>query len=221
MSKLKMLIFTMKSRRKLKKYNVRLSPLAIIDAKCSFGSNIYIDRFCNLHDTRIGDCSSIGWSSFTDQCDIGKYCSIAPNVSIGVSSHPISRVSTSPVFYAHNNTGTCLIKDDSVVENCKTIIGNDVWIGTFAVIKGGATIGNGAVIAAGAVVTKDVPPYAIVGGVPAKVIRYRFDEDTSRKLNDSKWWEWPIEKILKYQDVFNDGVEFSKIVSAGSTDRML
>ena len=90
-------------------------------------------------------------------------------------------------------------------EDCpKTIIGSDVWIGAHAQIKSGLTIGNGAVVAAGAVVTRDVPPYAIVGGVPAKVIRYRFDEKAIEALMSLKWWEWSDEKLQQYAPCFSE-----------------
>ena len=89
-----------------------------------------------------------------------------------------------------------LIEQDIFFEEYETVtIGHDVWIGTRAIVLDGITVGNGAVIAANSVVTKDVPPYAIVAGVPAKIIKYRFNDDKINKLNDSKWWELDLNEI--------------------------
>ena len=92
--------------------------------------------------------------------------------------------------------------------NNPVTIGNDVWIGANVCILPGISIGDGAVLAAGAVITKDVPPYAIVGGVPAKVIKYRFSEDIIKKLLKIKWWNWEEEKVKKNKDLFYDPVKF-------------
>jgi len=146
---------------------------------------------------------------WTYDTEIGSFCSISDGVHIGLSQHPTKYFSTSPAFYCTNNI-TNLIEQDLQLEEelvlpCK--IQNDVWIGAGVLIMGGVTIGNGAVVAAGAVVTKDVPPYAIVGGVPAKIIKYRFDEETIKELLDLKWWDLPDEKIK--QIPFNVPIEES------------
>ena len=123
---------------------------------------------------------------------IGKFCSIAADVVIGASEHPLNYLSTSPFFYVESlgfRKGACEIYLSPVH------VGNDVWIGDGVFIKGGVTIGDSAVLAAGAVVTKDVPPYAVVGGVPAKVIKYRFQPDIVQKLLELKWWDLPVEVI--------------------------
>ena len=121
------------------------------------------------------------------QIKIGKYVSIARNVTLGLGQHPTNLVSTSPIIY--NNNPQYL----NVEQYLKPVeIDNDVWIGTSAIVMGGVHIHTGAIVAAGAVVTKDVPPYAIVGGVPAKIIKYRFDEPTRNKLLASKWWEYHV-----------------------------
>lgn len=119
---------------------------------------------------------------------IGKFCSIAPNVCVGVGQHPLSLVSTSPRVYQGNSA---YYRHSSEPVH----IGHDVWIGRNAIIQDGKTVGTGAVIASGAVVTKDVPPYAIVGGVPAKIIKYRFDPAIIKELLASQWWDYPIETI--------------------------
>lgn len=111
-------------------------------------------------------------------------------------------VSTSPVFYAGRN---CLHKNFSKIpekKNKGVEIGNDVWIGEAVFINDGVKIGTGAVIGAHSVVNKDVPPYAIVAGAPAKILRYRFDHDVIEKLLESKWWEWSENRISESAEAF-------------------
>lgn len=150
----------------------------------------------------------------------GRYSSIAPGVKNIGGNHPTKEhVSTYPGFYSASTTDAVSFVKTQKFEEFKYIdedkkflnsIGNDVWIGTDAVIMQGVTVGDGAVVAAGALVTKDVPPYAIVGGVPAKIIRYRFSESNIQFLMELKWWEKDIEWIKKYADYFAD-IEQMKI----------
>ena len=145
------------------------------------------------------------WPEFGDHLVIGKFCSIASGVKfiMGSTNHRLSSVSTYPfsVFgglWAERtppHLSQLPFKGD-------TVVGNDVWIGYEAVILSGVTIGDGAVIGARAVVTKDVAPYSIVGGVPAKEIRKRFDPETVDALLLLRWWDWPLEKIAAHlQDI--------------------
>lgn len=125
---------------------------------------------------------------------IGHFCSISPGVlMITGGIHPIEWVSTFPFRTQWNLKGAH--GDGTPATRGDIIIGSDVWIGTEAMILSGVSIGHGAVIAARSVVSKDVPPYAIAAGVPAKVVRYRFDEDTIKKLLEIRWWEWDDDRI--------------------------
>jgi acetyltransferase-like isoleucine patch superfamily enzyme len=139
--------------------------------------------------TYIAEGTSVGFT------EIGAFCSIGPNVSLGgLGWHPTDRLSTHPVFYSSRlQAGTTFVEQGNEFDNEKelphTKVGNDVWIGAGCIVLDGVTIGDGAIVAAGAVVTKNVPPYAIVGGVPANVIRYRFDIDTITALLKWRWWE--------------------------------
>ncbi|MFC0471060.1 CatB-related O-acetyltransferase [Halalkalibacter kiskunsagensis] len=142
---------------------------------------------------------------------IGRFCSIAKGLTIGLGEHPLSYLSTHPFQYssvfpfweeAKNFQET--VEPEQMKSN--PVIGNDVWIGTNVTILRGVTIGDGAVIAAGAVVHKDVKPYEIVGGVPAKHIRYRFDEQTIEKLLELQWWNYTLESL--------EGIEFNNIETA-------
>ena len=127
---------------------------------------------------------------------IGRYCSIAADVWTSACEHTSAGLTTSLVPFGYHGWMTGSLQDairtplGGVMR--RVSIGNDVWIGAGAFLKGGVTIGDGAIVAAHAVVTKDVPPYAIVGGVPAKIIRYRFDEATIRELLDLRWWDYDL-----------------------------
>lgn len=147
--------------------------------------------------SHIGDYSYVGRHSRLIYANIGKYCSIAGNCTLGMGTHTIRYLSSSPIFTERRN-GTGSSWCNGVVEcpYSPVNIGNDVWIGERAMIMGGVTIGDGAVVGAGAIVTKDVPPYAIVAGVPAKIIRYRFPNELIRQLEELKWWDLP-ESVLK------------------------
>jgi acetyltransferase-like isoleucine patch superfamily enzyme len=126
------------------------------------------------------------------QLTIGKFCSIAENVTIFIGGyHRTDFISTYPFHAAFNDVQVM----DNLVHGFHTVIGNDVWIGADVIIMAGVTIGDGAIIATGAVVTKDVEPYAIVGGNPAKLIKKRFEEDQITQLLEIKWWNWPLDRI--------------------------
>jgi acetyltransferase-like isoleucine patch superfamily enzyme len=122
---------------------------------------------------------------------VGNYCSIATGVRFVFGGHPTDLVSTFPLRTILTKPGANLDALDGEI-----IIGHDVWIGANALIMPGATIGNGVIVAAGAVVTSDVAPYSIVGGVPARHIRYRFDQGTIDALQRIAWWNWPDAVIL-------------------------
>ena len=122
----------------------------------------------------------------------------------GLGIHPTDRVSTFPGFYSGNRHTANFGSDPAVEEHRSTVVGNDVWIGARVIIPGGVTIGDGAVIAAGAVVTKDVPRYAIVGGVPARVIRYRFVSEVVDEVVRLQWWNWSDDRIRSCAHLFHD-----------------
>ncbi len=132
---------------------------------------------------------------------VGNFCSIGPDVLFfSKADHPVDLVSTFPFRTLVYGDGS---NRDAVTKGGITL-GHDVWIGARAIIMSGVTIGHGAVIAAGSVVAKDVPPYALMGGVPAKVIKYRFDEAVIAQLLELEWWHWPDEKIKDNDALFYD-----------------
>ncbi len=144
-----------------------------------------------LADVRIGRMSYLSLGTMVSLTSIGRFCSIGAQLLCGSGHHPLTFVSTSPVFYsAYRQCGMSYAAESLVTERQPITIGHDVWIGARVFIRDGVTVGNGAVIGAGAVVVKDVPSYAVVAGVPAHVLRYRFDEETIAMLQQSAWWEW-------------------------------
>lgn len=132
-----------------------------------------------------------------DRLIIGKFCAIARNVQfiMNGANHSLLGFSTYPFYIFKNGWEHARPGPNKSISD--TIVGNDVWIGYDATIMPGVKIGHGAIVASKAVVTKDVSPYSIVGGNPAKVIRMRFDEETIKSLLSIAWWDWPIEKLTK------------------------
>lgn len=153
---------------------------------------------------KMGRYSYIGSGFIYPNTTIGRFCSIGINVVIGLGSHPLDWLSTSSVQYnaAEFSKITDIKTNNKYSEDKETIIKNDVWIGTNACIMAGVVINDGAVVGTGAVVTKDVPPYAIVVGVPARIIRYRFEPNIIEKLLKSKWWEKDFSELKELP--FND-----------------
>lgn len=154
-----------------------------VEIGTSFGKNCLIDS-----QSSVGPYTSINNYSMVTKSKIGNYCSIGNFVTIGPGEHDLSQISTSSIFY--KNAYNELTKK-------KCVIGNDVWIGNFALIRRGVTVGDGAVIGAHAVVTKDVPPFTVVAGVPAEIKRFRFDDSIIKCITESKWWEHPPQEAAR------------------------
>lgn len=168
---------------------------------CRFSEYNRIYRRSYLRTTRVGRMSYIAENSRVGFASIGAFCSIGPNISLGgLGWHPNDGLSTHPAFYSSTlKAGRSFIQPGEGISEDKelpfTQVGNDVWMGVGCTVLDGVHIGDGAIIAAGAVVTRDVPDFAIVGGVPARIIRYRFDEATIAALTAWRWWDLPYPQI--------------------------
>lgn len=162
---------------RLKKNNPTLSIGKYAEiVNCVFGYRNIVYGYSTVVNSEFGDYTYVGGHSRVQYATIGKFCSIADGVKIGLGIHPTHLKSTHPAFYSPQSHWKQDITPDlslNIQEYKRVVVGDDVWIGTNALVLDGVRIGNHAVIAAGAVVTKDVPEYAIVGGVPAKIINYR------------------------------------------------
>jgi len=164
-------------------------------------------RVCSASDvtnSTMGRYSYIGSYCSVINTNIGSFCSIADHCVIGGAAHSLDWVSTSPVFNSGKNIMHKNFSESNFEPFKNTVICNDVWIGSNSLIKSGVRIGNGAVVGMGSVVTKDVEPYTIVAGNPAKVIRKRFDSVTIEKLNKINWWNWENDKISEMATYFNN-----------------
>ncbi|KMQ04178.1 hypothetical protein TU67_10840 [Bacillus cereus] len=189
-----------------------ISTRTIFEGQNKVGCNAWFDGYMG-YGSYIGDGSTING-------EIGRYCSIGHQVTVLTGTHPSHVfVSTSPVFYStrkqNGTTYTETQRFEEIMYSDKenrygVTIGNDVWIGFQATIIGGVKIGDGAIIASNAVVTKDVAPYTIVAGIPAKEVGRRFDEDTIRWLCNFKWWNKPEEWIKNNAEIFTDINLFKK-----------
>lgn len=186
------------------RYAKRISFFAYWDSNSTVSSKSYLAQGVKVCNSSIGDYSRVRQLTTIHDCSIGKYTCISKNVRIGLGGHPLNLMSINSVFYSHqkNELRGDWVRKIEFSEHSETEIGNDVWIGESVTIVGGVKIGDGAVIGTKALVTKDIPPYAVVGGVPAKIIKYRFKPETIEKLLDIKWWDLPESEIEQKLEAF-------------------
>ncbi|MDI1304840.1 MAG: CatB-related O-acetyltransferase [bacterium] len=183
-----------------------IHPASKIESGTSFISSS-IDRY-----------SFCGYDCDIYLAKIGAFTSIANGVVLGGARHPMEWVSTSPVFYAGRDSVKAKFAQHKLMPHASVRIGHDVWIGRSAIVLAGVTVGDGSVIGAGSVVTKDVPPYAIVAGNPARLIRYRFETSVIQKLQEIEWWNFSDKRLARLGGVFNDIEIFLDVAQAQSSD---
>ena len=192
----------------IKKIQLPAVKNSVIDKKAKICTGAHVV------DSEVGKYSYVGNYSTVIDCEIGRYCSIADNCVIGGMSHPTDWVSTSPVMYRGRNCLKTNFTELPYEESKHTVIGNDVWIGNNCHIKAGVRLSTGCVIGMGSVLTKDVGPYEIWAGNPAKLIRKRFDDVTIDKLLKTEWWNWPEGKITEKFIYANKPQNFLNIIAS-------
>lgn len=186
----------------LKKIRLR----ALVNVSLGHGTKVCAGT--QLVNVTVGKYSDIGYDCIIVNTDIGSFCSIGANVIIGGAAHTINWVSTSTVFNENKDHLPTKFSKHKFSLDSSTKLGNDIWIGNNVLIKANLTIGDGAIIGMGSVVTKDVGPFEIWAGNPAKLIRKRFDNERIEFLLKSEWWSWPDNKIKRYASSFNDVESF-------------
>lgn len=202
-------------------FRAEVSPLSELESPSVINKGVYFRGFLGRGSYICSNCKING--------HVGRFCSIAPNVTVISARHPYKKpyVSTSPIFVGGLNIFDVEFpKEDNfhphkfASSKYPVVIGNDCWIGQSAMLIDGITIGDGAVVLAGAVVTKDVPPYAIVGGVPARVISYRYDDETIAFLLGVRWWDQDISWFTENGEAMQDIEKLKKLFNESdkSTD---
>ncbi len=200
------------------KFNVKFGQGVKLSKQLTFGGYNYIGNHSEFYNSDLGKASYIGNHSSIRKTKIGKYCSIGDYVRTGLGVHPTENfVSSHPSFFSINPPVNLQYTDKQEFIEHKfiapenryyLIIGNDVWIGNNVLIMDGIRIGDGAVIGAGAIVTKDVPPYGVAMGIPARTVKYRFDPQTISDLKTIEWWNFPDEELHRAAPLFKDIKKF-------------
>jgi len=188
----------------------RAHAISYADRNCRFGPYTRLCKHAFLVNSRVGLASYVAGGIYNTT--IGKYCSIASRRIGGTFSHPTGMLSTHPAFYTPRGQTNLRFAQRVLFDESDptTVVGSDVWIGLDSVVMSGCTIGDGAIVGACALVTKDVEPYAIVGGVPARIIRHRFSPEVIAALLEWKWWDLPIEVLRNLAPRFAESGDWSQ-----------
>lgn len=192
--------------------NLKVKYLAKI-RNSNFGKYNIIDEKAAIENVKIGDFSYVAPNASITNTIIGKFTCIGQNVIIGPARHPVNNyISIHPAFYSNYMNLNFSINLNSFETSLPVRLGSDVWVGANAIIMGGIEIGDGVIIAAGAVVTKNIQPYAVVAGIPAKIIKFRFKEEEIIELLKLKWWDKDLAWLKSNSKYFSDTGKFKKYI---------
>lgn len=223
------LAFLLVRRAALARQGVRAERSAYCDRESVFEGRNALAGGVRVIRSQVGLGTYLAERAFLSDTRIGRFSSVGPQVVTVIGTHPTTGfVSTHPAFFStRQQAGFSFVERDRFEEfgvrrfaGYRLVeIGSDVWLGQGALILQGVKVGHGAVVAAGSVVTKDVPPYAIVGGVPARVLRYRFDEDTVARLLATAWWQRDFAEIARLAPHFNDADNLLRLLEPVRTEK--
>ncbi len=198
-------------KRRFERFTQHYLALAV---ECELEPQVVLYERAYAYRSRIGSFSYLGQGSRAVRTRIGRFCSIGPACRFGLGMHPTQMISTHPAFYSLlEQSGTTFADASYFDEFSETTIGNDVWLGAGVIVRDGVNIGDGAIVAAGSVVAKDVPPYAIVGGVPARILRHRFGPDEVERLLALRWWDRDEAWLRAHFEDFHDPARFFAMAS--------
>jgi Acetyltransferase (isoleucine patch superfamily) len=204
-----LILFSAEDFPRTKSGNLSMNKNILLD--CRVSEKVRVVPPYDLRQVSINDYSYISKNSYINNTVIGKFTSIGPNFCCGLGIHPTNGISTSPMFYSTaKQNGFSLTSVDKMIESKRITIGNDVFIGANVTVLDGVMIGDGAVVGAGAVVTKDIPAYAIAVGVPARIVKYRFEDDQIEQLQKIEWWNFENDKLVEVEANWLDVSNFIK-----------
>lgn len=176
------------------------------------GNYVHLGNNVTISNSEINDHSYVNSNSIIFRTKIGKFCSIGPNVRFGLGVHPTDLISTHPAFYSNNKAFKTFADRTYYKEYGNIVLENDIWIGANVIILDNVTIGNGAIVAAGAIVTKNVLPFEVVGGVPAKHIKFRLEKEIRDKVMQSDWWNKDENWFVNNFEIFLDKTKFLEYI---------
>lgn len=216
--------------RTIKKNNIRIMKMARLDVDSFLEGDNTIGPRSKIKKCYMGRGTYVAGMTTLEDAWIGRFCSIGSRVNLAIGNHPSScYVSTHPAFYSVQNASPCSFVTENKFCEISTVshdgkeyilvIGNDVWVGDDVTFLAGVRVGDGAIIATGAIVTKDVPPYSIVGGVPAKEIRKRFSQDEITFLRHLQWWNKPSKWLKDYAYQFDNVERLREIIERGNQEK--
>ena len=205
----------LQGRKNLLYPHVTFGARTSVDGRCRFGSGVTVGPDSTLMASSMGRQTYCAFRLWAANTSFGPFCAIGPGVISGIGRHPTRGFATShPAFFSPSWPADRRYAIHPFEEHLPVEIGADVWVGANAFISAGVKVGHGAVIGAGAVVVRDVAPYEIVAGVPARRLRFRFPDEDIKFLLDLRWWEWPDDRLKAQGSAFGDLATLRKLVEA-------